>query len=252
MSAFTFYGDLLGIGSAYQLSSQLAYEKLNEFYNTVFSSLFDHTTANRDLKVRMISDSVLIWGGQAERILEELQQIYLKLFAKELLLRGAMVEGRLETDLRLEGPDFRKFLPTNDTLARAVGLEKTQKGARLLISPKLAESLLYQSRDWLTLDGYIRHPHREVDIASILRRICPTPAGTAYELLYFWNPISARLDYENEKSILSEVAEFLSPDGSVHYRETVKLLRRCEIRDRRTRQLFAPDRLNARRRDSAS
>lgn len=239
MRDFTFYGDLLGIGSAYQLSPRLAYEKLNEFYNTVFTSLFDHTAGNRDLKVRMISDSVLIWGGQAERILEELQQIYLKLFRKELLLRGAMVEDRLETDLRLEDRNFRKFLPKNDTLARAVGLEKTQKGARLLLSPKLAESLPSQCRDWLTLDGYMRHPHLEIDIDSILRRICPTPTGNAYELLYFWNPQSPTMDYGNEKSILSEVAEFLSPDGSVHYRETMKLLRRCEMRDHRTRQLFS-------------
>ena len=58
------------------------------------------------------------------------------------MLRGAMVEHALQKEPRVEAKHFRKFLPTNDTLARAVGLEKTVKGARLLIEPTLAARLL--------------------------------------------------------------------------------------------------------------
>ncbi|HBB98242.1 MAG TPA: hypothetical protein DC054_22890 [Blastocatellia bacterium] len=59
-SDFTFYGDLLGVGAAYQLSPTLAYERLNDFYNTVFSYLYETTQEGRSLKVYMFSDSVLI------------------------------------------------------------------------------------------------------------------------------------------------------------------------------------------------
>jgi hypothetical protein len=235
---FTFYGDLLGVGAAYQLSSALAYERLNEFYNTVFSFLFEKTQEGRNLKVYMFSDSVLIYGKQVERVLPQLQKIYLELFRKGLLLRGAIVDGRLRTEPRLEGDNFRKFLPKNDTLARAVGLEKTHKGARLLISPKLAESLLGRNRDWLTVDGYIRNAHREVETTSVLRRICPTPTGIAYELLYFWDPASPLSDYAAEKSTMNEIAQFLDVEAATHYRETISLLERSELRDMRTRQLL--------------
>jgi len=35
---FSFYGDLLGVGAAYQLSAALAYERLNDFLQ--YSLLF--------------------------------------------------------------------------------------------------------------------------------------------------------------------------------------------------------------------
>ena len=140
---FTFFGDLLGISADYRLSPRLAYDKLNEFYNTAFDCLSPYCGGNQQkVTVNCFSDSLLVWGNGAEVILKHLQTLYINLFQKGLLLRGAIVKGRLEKDPRLELANFRKFLPTDDTLARAVGLERTGKGARLLISPALAESLL--------------------------------------------------------------------------------------------------------------
>ena len=36
---FTFYGNVLGVSAAYRLDPELAYRKLNDFYNTVLSIL---------------------------------------------------------------------------------------------------------------------------------------------------------------------------------------------------------------------
>ncbi|HBB98241.1 MAG TPA: hypothetical protein DC054_22885 [Blastocatellia bacterium] len=174
-----------------------------------------------------------------QRVLPQLQKIYLELFRKGLLLRGALVDGRLRTEPRLEGNNFRKFLPKNDTLARAVGLEKTHKGARLLISGKLAEYLLREIRDWLTVDGYIRNAHPEVETTSMLRRICPTPTGIAYELLCFWDTGLPLSDYAAEKSTMKEIGEFVDSDTATHYHETIGLLERSELRDLRTRSLLS-------------
>lgn len=237
MTDFTFYGDLLGVGSAYQLSAQLAHEKLNDFYNTVFSFLFEKTQEGKSLRVYMFSDSILIYGHHAERILPHVQQIYLELFRKGLLLRGATVEGYLRTQPRLEGANFRKFLPKNDTLARAVGLEKTYKGARFLLAPKLAECLLLPNTEWLTADGYLRHPKPAVPATDFSRRICPTPSGTAYEVLYFWDRAQGT-DYEKERALLNDIAHFVDGETAHHYQETIGLLSRSELREIRTRELL--------------
>src|SRR6266481_759261 len=188
---FTFYGDLLGIGAAYQLSPQAAYEKLNKFYNTVFNR-FGPICAGPSgrVHVQMYSDSIVAWGSAVLEILKTLQQVYLDLIGRNLLLRGALVDSALEKEPRVEVRHFRKFLPTNDTLARAVGLEKTVKGARLLIESNLAGKLLKSCPDWLTVEGYMEHPHSNVPASSVLRRICPAPSGKSYELLYFWSPVA--------------------------------------------------------------
>lgn len=237
---FTFYGDLLGIVAAYRLGASIAYERLNEYYNCVFSILMPYQTAEPAVHVRMFSDSMLVWGkAQAENFLQKLQQVYLALFSKGLLLRGAIVDGALLEDHRLEGPDFRKFLPSNDTLARAVGLEKTHRGARCLVSVGLAKELLAQVPDWLTVDGYVRQPqpHTCVPAVSMLRRLCPTPSGSGYELLYFWS--TPDFDYKAERARLREISQFLKRYVAAHYRETEELLRRSELRDLQSRQRAA-------------
>jgi len=236
MDDFTFYGDLLGIASAYRLGAQAAYQKLDAFYNTVFGRLEPLCRQpKRHIHVQMFSDSLVVWGKGAKEILEHLQNVYLDLIGKNLLLRGAIVTGALEKGPRLEAMHFRKFLPTNDTLARAVGLEKTVKGARLLIEPQLAGRLLAKQPEWLTVEGYFENVHAQVPQSDMLRRICPTPSGTSHELLYFWKTNGVAGDAADEPTIaerLKELAEFHDPFVAEHLRETSKLLRRSTLRAR--------------------
>jgi hypothetical protein len=229
---FTFYGDLLGTGAAYQLGATVAYERLNNYYNSVFELLRPFQAEQRRVKINMFSDSMLVWGtAPTERLLGVLQDVYLTLLSKDLLIRGAIVEDALQEDPRLEGPDFQKFLPSNDTLARAVGLEKTQEGARCLVSAALAQRILASFPEWLTVEGYARHPYPRVPPESILRRLCPTPSGSSYEMLYFWRASPDLIDYSAEKSRLRDIRRFYTGGTVAHFRETEDLVRRSELRD---------------------
>jgi hypothetical protein len=242
---YTYYGDLLGISGYYNLDSQIAKNKLNDFYNTTFFSLSTYCMANKNVKVNMYSDSIFIWGDEPIGILKELQKVYIKLIHKGLLLRGAIVKGKLEYDPRIELDNYKKNLPKDDTLARAVGLEKSQKGARLLIESDLAKELLNHKIDWLTVDGYIKdiqkcnnNQHTAYD--NILSRICPTPDYKSYELLYFWichnHFTHADIDYEIKKDELEEISKMLNDKLAEHYKETVKLLDRCLRRQNYTKK----------------
>ncbi|MHB1528580.1 MAG: hypothetical protein ACYCXT_03970 [Acidiferrobacteraceae bacterium] len=242
---FTFYGDLLGMSGFYKNSPSIAYDKLNEFYNTTFYSLEAWQEANNDVKIWMFSDSILMTGDNAEGALSQLLILYAELLHKGLLLRGAIVNGAFRTESRLTRENFKKDLPTGDALARAVGLEKTQKGSRLLIENALAARLLVQQKAWLTLDGYVGVVRGEpaVPCESIVRRICPTPDGNTYELLYFWVPHTPMghevADYRLKRAELNEVRIMVASAIGKHYRETIGLLRRCEHR-----QLFTEKHLN--------
>lgn len=245
---FTFYGDLLGIASAYQLGPNVAYRKLDTFYNTVFGRFESFCGSGPDsVHVQMFSDSVVAWGKGISRILTELNHAYRDLFAKGLLLRGAIVDGALQTEPRIEANGFRKFLPTNDTLARAVGLEKTVKGARLLIAPAVVRSLLQDNTEWLTVEGYLDHPYPLVPITSVLRRICPTPEGACHEMLYFWSEPATSHETQIEVKDIAErlkhLAEFHNTDVARHLNETLKLLRRCELRRRQTERKLSAIRI---------
>jgi hypothetical protein len=233
-SGFTFYGDLLGIGAAYQLGPQVAYTKLNDFYNTVFERLHGRREwLGNHLHVQMFSDSVVAWNERPEGILEDLQSVYLKLLGRGLLLRGAIVDGALEREPRVEGRNFRKFLPANDTLARAVGLEKTVKGARLLIEPALAQKILSDQPQWLTVEGYVAHPDALVPMESMLRRICPAPSGSTYELLYGWSNLTAP-EVDGLAVDLEEHAAFQDTYVAEHFSETIKVLHRSQLRQRQS------------------
>ena len=185
---YTFYGDLLGISGIYKLSPQLAKEKLNDFYRTTFDSVDATWIANSNTKIMMFSDSFFMWGDDEHGALRELGLLYLKLLHCGLLLRGSIVDGVLEFEPRLERSNFQKFLPRDDTLARAVGLESTHKGARFLIESQLAVRLLDKVSSWQAADGYVREtqPIPHIEYESSLRRIAPTPEGHCYEYLYFW------------------------------------------------------------------
>jgi hypothetical protein len=241
---YTYYGDLLGISGYYNLGSEIAKNKLNDFYDTTFFSLSTYCMANENVKVNMFSDSIFIWGDEPIAILKELQKVYIKLIHKGLLLRGAIVKGKLEYDPRIELRNYKKNLPTDDTLAKAVGLEKSQKGSRLLIEADLATELLYHKIEWLTIDGYIRDIQKSnnpfIDYDNILRRICPTPDNNSYELLYFWvchNQLEHEdIDYDIKKNELNEISKMLTDKNAEHYKETIKLLDRCQRRQNYTRE----------------
>ena len=156
----------------------------------------------------MFSDSVLIWGQRTLiEVLEALRDVYLSLTAKDLLLRGALVHKALEKQPRLEAANFRKFLPTDDTLARAVGLANTVKGSRLLIESSVVHDLLIGHPHWRTVEGYIRNVDLQTPISSILRRICPSPSGESYELLYFWKNDAEQSDDTSVAEHIREVAD---------------------------------------------
>jgi hypothetical protein len=242
---FTFYGDLLGFSGLYKLSPLVARDKLNEFYNTTFFSLDVQWERENNVKITMLSDSLLITGStNPESALCQLSLLYMKLLHKGLLLRGAIVAGELHFEPRVTRDNFQKMFPTDDTLARAAGLEGTHKGARLLIENALAQSLLSKEPDWLTQGGYVTNVHGATaqPYESVLRRICPTPDGSAYELLYFW--ICSRdinhdvTDYRRKKDELNEIKKMVREDIGEHYKETVSLLSRCESRHTFTDKYF--------------
>ena len=235
---YTFYGDLLGISGMYKLSPGLAKEKLSEFYSITFRNVDEQWTLNSDSQIMMFSDSFPMRGSDEESALLKLGLLYLKLLDQGLLLRGAIVDGALGFEPRLERNNFEKFLPNDDTLARAVGLESTHKGARLLIESALAVRLLQEFPSWQSADGYVREPqplNSNLKYESPLRRIAPTPEGYCYEYLYFWDPEQylnqQATDYDTKRRELEEIQKMLKEDVSVHYKETVSLLKRCRARD---------------------
>jgi hypothetical protein len=247
---FTYYGDLLGISSLYKLSPTIAKEKLNDFYNTVFNTI-GAWAKNKSLNVLMFSDSLLIYGNGAAEALDKLSLVYLELIQKGLLLRGSIVKQKLDFEPRLTYDNFRKMLPKDDTLARAVGLSSTQKGARLLVEIDLARNIFKDNSEWLTHDGYVKSAQNDIHYESILRRICPTPDNTAYEVLYFWgvsDSIAPRAQNHKELRFqLEEIKRMVRKDISGHYEETVALLSRCETRRKYTEKSL--DMLNRNRRN---
>lgn len=241
---FTYYGDLLGVSSFYRLSPEIAYRRINDFYETSFNVLNSFLEKNKgQINVVMFSDSILMWGSDVHGALIELHCLYNHLLTKGLYLRGAMVDGKLLNDPRFELKNYKNsLLPSNDTLARAVGLEKTQKGARFLIENKLAQKILTdQYSDWLLNEGYIQNPSKMGStIADPLRRIAPTPDCIAYEFLYFWScpPSIERTpaDYLLMRKQLDSASKMTSRVFAEHYEETLELLKRCEERQNFTKE----------------
>jgi hypothetical protein len=236
---FTYWGDLLGISGYYRLNPDVAKEKLNDFYNTTFNSLSDYCTHcnHHEVEVMMFSDSLLIYGKDALSVLQELQKVYVELIHKGLLLRGGMVQGKLEFEPKYTLKNYKKKLPRNDTLARAVGLENTKKGARLLLERDLAAELLASCPDWLTHEGYVKSlcaSGRQEPIDSILRRIAPTPEQDYYECLCFWvchkDTTHTGFDYNEKIKELEAIQAMLKDTIAEHYIETVALLKRCQKR----------------------
>lgn len=231
MPPFTFFGDLLGIGAAYQLSADTAHRKLNAFYNSAFAVL------PNTIDVEMYSDSILIRGNNAADALDQIAGLYRTLLQEGMLLRGAMVSGRLTFEPRIERKNFRKQLPADDTLARAAGLEKAYKGARFILETQLAHELLEAHPDWHTNEGYLLHIAAEN--ANVLRKICPTPEGRAYEYLYPWTHGDEQRLRPEQAQVLRNTMAMATGSARKHYRETLKLIHRARLRENVTRRADA-------------
>jgi len=220
---YTFYGDLLGIGSAYRLGANTAKEKLTAYYDVTFRVLdaFD--------EVEMFSDSLFIKGDDAAKAVVRIARVFAILLDKGLLLRGAMVKGKLSFEPLITKQNFEKRLPDDDTLARAAGLEKMQKGARFLIESELANDLLHNVPDWKSHDGYLRSINA-APADSFLRRICPTPDSSSYEYLYYWSSDLPLDKYETAKKNLKDILPMCGKATREQYEETIALIERCRHR----------------------
>jgi hypothetical protein len=241
---FTYYGDLLGISGYYRLNPRVAKEKLNQFYDITFESLSEYCQLNNMATVEMFSDSLLFYGNDVVSALEQLHSVYARLIYRGLLLRGAVVKGKLRFEPRLTYENYDKKLPQDDTLARAMGLENTKKGSRLLIENQLAADLLDENQEWLTQEGYVmsfNNAHYvQIPEDSMLRRISPTPEQDAYEYLYFWMSPEHRTFLNLSREFTARDLEVLklmtSESIGIHYRETMELLKRCRTRQKVTRE----------------
>ena len=242
-AGYTFYGDLLGVSSYYEASPNLAYCKLSLFYNTTYEVLVPvRRQGDAGLYVEMLSDSLLVYGDHVEHALEALQNLYRDLLLEGLLLRGAVVSGKLQYDRRQQQRYFEKKLPVDNCLARAVGLEKTQKGARLLIETSLAGQLLNSVRDWKTVEGYHDNPKPRVPLGDIRRRVCPTPDGRCFEFLYPWYH-HGTTDFQSWRGVqdkLEDLAPFFEPGVGAQFEATLDVIDRSILRAEQTWRALAP------------
>jgi len=230
MIPFTYYGDLLGIGCYYKLSPKVAQDKLHEFYNETFHTIRNHVPQNDQNRIEMFSDSLFVVGTDAVEGLRWLGLLYGNLIRKDLLLRGGMVEGMLSFEPRVTIVTFEKRLPKDDTLAKAAGLEKSQKGSRLLIENALVERLMETRPEWLTNEGYIRTKMNNSADDDVLRRIAPTPDSQGYEYLYYWSEGIQRAEFKERSKHLTKLASLQDSPGKEQVQETAKLIERCEAR----------------------
>ncbi|MEW6196765.1 MAG: hypothetical protein AB1521_16585 [Bacteroidota bacterium] len=236
--SFTFYGDLLGISSSYNLDADLAYSKLNNFYNITFRELEKYCHAYPDSKVFMFSDSILFYGEESVAAIKHLQNLYLSLLSDNLLLRGAIVKDKLDFEPRFELENFQKRLPINNTLSKAVSLQSLYKGSRLIIEVALAKELLSDEPHWLTQEGFISSPNSESINSEFMKRITPTPENRNYEYLYFWcstHP-NCQFDEIKKRKELEEISKMVDSSISIHYKETIELIKRSNSRKKYVKQ----------------
>ncbi|MBM3300812.1 MAG: hypothetical protein FJY85_12765 [Deltaproteobacteria bacterium] len=238
MIPFTYYGDLLGVGNYYRLSSKVAQDKLHEFYNETFHTLRNYVSQNGQNRIEMFSDSLFVIGVDAIEGLRCLGVLYGNLLRKDLLLRGGMVEGMLSFEPRVTIENFEKRLPKDDTLAKAAGLEKSQKGSRLLIENTLVAKLMGVCPDWLTHEGYIRTKMNSPLNGDVLRWIAPTPDSQGYEYLYYWTNGIQKCEFKIRSKHLMKLASLQDSPGKEQCQETARLIGRCEIRFTEANEAF--------------
>ena len=238
MVNFTYYGDLLGIGSYYNLSPVVAQLKLREFYTETFNILKSFVERNNKNTVEMFSDSLFVVGTDPFEGFKLLGLLHASLLKKDILLRGAMVKGKLEFEPRVTIKNFSKRLPKDDILAKAAGLEKSHKGARLLIENSLVEMLMTECPEWLTNSGYFRTKNCNPPYYRLLRKISPTPNYQSYEYMHYWTDEIKGCEFQNRKNHLLKIASLQESPGKEHYQATAKLMERCEARYNETNLEF--------------
>lgn len=94
-----------------------------------------------------------------------------------------MVGGLLDFESIIQLDNFKKELPRTDVLFRAVKLEKSYKGSRLLIEKELAQNIL-PSEWYYTFDEYEENVliHRDdTPVNSFKRKIAPNQDSLAYQ-----------------------------------------------------------------------
>ncbi len=241
---FIFYGDLLGVSNLYSIDTDVAKEVLNKFYNRIFEN-FRNMAKSNEAKVYLFSDSVVINGKDLEKIIKILEKTYYQLFYDNIFLRGAIVEGQLDFDPRIELKNVEKRLPSTDVLFRAITLEKSARGARLLIEKKLAKKIL--PKEWLTEDRYKKNiMFKEVTEDDFRRKIVLSNEWQAYE--YLW-PCTFKFMAHGIIAFLrrilhsptKEIAErrmFVPSSVRVHLDETLGIFKRASHRYTITHEAF--------------
>ena len=229
---FTYYGDLLGISNLYSIDKEIAHKKLDDFYNSVWSTFKNAAIKFKkpNLSIFLFSDSIFITGRKLKTTLILLAELYYKLFVNKIFLRGAIVKGKLDFDPRIELENITKQLPRGDVLFRAVTLEKSVKGARLLLEKPIAQSVL--PPNWLTDELYAKNIcNPKLSIEDFRRRIVLHRGWKCYEYLWTWPTPSFLSDLLGEnidtvlfpKKMLRQLALRMPKSVSCHYRETKEL-----------------------------
>ena len=245
---FTYYGDLLGVSNYYRIDPRIAKDKLNAFYNLVYS-LFKNSAISKKVELVLFSDFIIVTGHSVETILPLLGKLYNDLIEKDIMIKGALVKGKLFFEKRLELKNLQKRLPVNDVLFRAVCIEKNLEGMCLAIEKPLAKSLLPFS--WLTDEGYQNNPKIiSCDSSDYRRKIALMRNWDAYE--YLW-PITWGLDKFNSEEyrlvemkfnfthIVSKMRSQLRQiptEARKHYKSTIELYKKAEHRQAITQYLL--------------
>ncbi|MBE2203929.1 MAG: hypothetical protein IAE94_06305 [Chthoniobacterales bacterium] len=237
---FTYCGDLVGISSIYSNAPDAAYDLLSQFYNTAYRALENYQKRDLDCKVYMFSDSLIVTGGNADAFVRSMCDLYMSNLNHSTLLRGGIVSGRLDFDLRVSRENFEKKLPRSDKLAKASALEKSVKGARFVIEPELAAQLLARTPRWRTLQGYLGDLMENFNF-ELERSIAPLPTGGGFEVLY---PVFLNVPFDNgvgpsrvsDELIARNLArmEYLAAASSseviAHYQATKQVLEHSQLR----------------------
>jgi hypothetical protein len=147
-----------------------------------------------------------------------------------LMLRGVIVKGKLDFQPRFEINNFTKRLPLGDILPRAVGLQSTYKGIRLIIENELAAGLFKEIPEWSTEEGFILNLNKRSKKSELLMRICPTPEGKAYEFLLFWSIPAIKLNLDEICNSYDHLSQMIDQHTKVHYQETLNLIARSRKR----------------------
>lgn len=246
---FTFYGDLLGTSNFFSVNMDLAIDRLHYYYNTVFEIFKDvcQQFNKKELSIFLFSDSIFVTGDKLKTSILHLAHLYRLLFWKQIFLRGAMVNGRLEYEPRVELRNLTKKLPMGDVLFRAVALEKYAKGARLLIDKDLARILL--PKEWLTDELYSKHvTTHSINNDDFRRRIVLHREWRSYEYLWPWKPGPRKYPRGDSEMVqlmrdpdttLSRLAMRVPRVVSHHYIETKDLFEFAEQRRKLTEDAFS-------------